>query len=240
MKRTYLAMTLLAVVAVLPATAVPRNSRQSPREALRAFNHFIGSWKGTGIPEGTREEKERGLWEETMSWGWRFKGEDAWLTVTITKGKHFVRGQLRYLPDENLYRLTLETTGKESVAFTGRLTDRRLTLDRTDPKTKEGQRLVFSLLHSNRFLYAYEVKPSDRTAFTRVYRVGATKKGVPFASADAQPECVVSGGLGTIKVSYQGKTYHVCCSGCRAEFNENPAKYVKEYEAKKAKQSKEK
>jgi YHS domain-containing protein len=35
-----------------------------------------------------------------------------------------------------------------------------------------------------------------------------------------------------------GKTYYVCCSGCRTEFNESPAKYVAEFEARKAKKSK--
>ena len=52
---------------------------------------------------------------------------------------------------------------------------------------------------------------------------------------DGKPECIVSGGAGTMAVSYMGKTYYVCCSGCRSEFNESPAKYVKEYEEKKAK-----
>ncbi len=28
-------------------------------------------------------------------------------------------------------------------------------------------------------------------------------------------------------VSYQGKSYPICCSGCRDEFNEDPEKYVK-------------
>ena len=28
-------------------------------------------------------------------------------------------------------------------------------------------------------------------------------------------------------VSYQGKSFPVCCTGCRDEFNDNPEKYVK-------------
>jgi len=28
-------------------------------------------------------------------------------------------------------------------------------------------------------------------------------------------------------------TYYVCCSGCRDAFNENPEKYIKEFNAKK-------
>ena len=34
-------------------------------------------------------------------------------------------------------------------------------------------------------------------------------------------------------VSFQGKTYYVCCSGCRDAFNEEPEKYIAEFEAKK-------
>jgi hypothetical protein len=38
----------------------------------------------------------------------------------------------------------------------------------------------------------------------------------------------------------KGKTYYVCCSGCRSEFNANPEKYIKEYEEAKAKKESEK
>src|SRR5438046_1463212 len=103
-------------------------------------------------------------------------------------------------------------------------------------KKKETQQLIVTLLHSNRFLYRYEVKPQDRPLFTKVYQVGATKEGEPFASGDGKPECVVSGGLGTIRVSYKGKDYYVCCSGCRDAFKEEPEKYIKEFEERKAKE----
>jgi hypothetical protein len=33
-------------------------------------------------------------------------------------------------------------------------------------------------------------------------------------------------------VTYNGKSYPVCCTGCRDEFNENPEKYVARAEAK--------
>jgi YHS domain-containing protein len=37
----------------------------------------------------------------------------------------------------------------------------------------------------------------------------------------------VSGGAANIAVSYKGKTYYVCCTGCKDEFNANPEKYTK-------------
>jgi hypothetical protein len=77
--------------------------------------------------------------------------------------------------------------------------------------------------------------------YTKAYRVVCTRKGVAFAATGDEPECVVSGGLGVVKVSYKGKIYWVCCSGCLAELRANPEKYIKEYEAKqKAKKEKKK
>ena len=54
------------------------------------------------------------------------------------------------------------------------------------------------------------------------------------AGGEKKPECVVTGGLGTMQVSYMGQTYYVCCTGCRDAFNENPAKIIAEYKKRKA------
>ena len=70
-------------------------------------------------------------------------------------------------------------------------------------------------------------RPKGADAFTRLYQVGATKEGEPFADEAKRPECIVSGGRGTIKVSYDGKDYDVCCSGCRDKFKGDPEKYIK-------------
>src|SRR5207302_11489181 len=114
----------------------------------------------------------------------------------------------------------LRTPAKESLTFTGALKKQVLTLDRQ--VKDETQRLVFTLLHENRFLYRYEVRPAGKTVFAKQYGVGATKDGVPFAGGDGKPQCIVSGGLGTTPVMYKGKTYFVCCSGCRDEFRASP------------------
>ena len=211
--------------------AVPR----PPKEALQPFNDLIGSWKGTGTPEGTKQQKQAGFWSETISWSWQFEKEDAWLTVAFGQGKYFKNGTLRHLPAQDAYRLTVTTVDKKSLVFDGTLKDRILTVERVDDDSKEAQRLVFRLIHNNRFLYDYETKPDGKPVFTRRYQVGATKEGVPFATGSAGPECVVTGGLGTMAVTYKGQTYYVCCSGCRDAFNDNPEKIIKEYEARKKK-----
>ena len=101
--------------------------------------------------------------------------------------------------------------------------------------TSIDQRLVVTLLHHNRYLYRWEAKPAGAGVYARKYQVGATKEGEAFADVPAGPECVVSGGLGKIPVTYKGQTYYVCCSGCADAFKDDPEKYIKEFEAKKSK-----
>ena len=207
---------------------------RSAKEALQGFHNLIGTWKGTGTPSaGTREERDRRFWIETIRWQWQFKGKDAWLSADIEKGKHFARFELRYRPKTDDFSLAATTADKQAHTFTGTLTNKRLTVDLIDPKTKETHRLVFSLLHADRHLYTSETRADGLTLFAKAYQVGATKQGVAFATVNNGPECVVSGGLGTMPVSFKGKTYYVCCSGCRDAFKEDPAKYVKEFEERK-------
>jgi hypothetical protein len=207
----------------------------SPREALQPFGDLIGTWRGTGTPSVPAGGKQD-FWSETIAWEWQFKGKDAWLTAKFDKSKNFTSGELRYVADKEEYAFTVKTLGKETHTYTGTLKERVLKLERE--KDGEIHRLVFTMLHPERHLYRYEVRPAGKVLFAKKYQVGATKEGVAFAGPDGRPECVVSGGLGTMPVTYMGKTYYVCCSGCRGEFNENPAKYVAEYEAKKAKRAK--
>lgn len=216
--------------AILLALLVPADTPKSAKEAFQPLNPLIGSWKGTGSPEGTREEKQKGFWTETVAWEWQFKAKDTWLAVTFDKGKHFTKWELRYQPDKATYQLTATTPDKKTLTFTGPLTSTKqsgqvLTLDRTEDG--ETQRLVVTLLHNNRFLYRYETKPTAATTFTKKYQVGATKEGESFADVPKGPECIVSGGKGSIAVSHNGKTYYVCCSGCRDEFKADPEKYIK-------------
>ena len=87
-----------------------------------------------------------------------------------------------------------------------------------------------------------EKRPEQQSFFTRVAEIGYQRDGTRLAVAgNSGPECVVTGGLGTIAVTHQGKTYYVCCTGCRDAFNDDPegilADYKKRKEAEKAKKN---
>jgi hypothetical protein len=229
MKLFALALSALSVFAALAADPP---GKRSPREALQPFGDLIGAWKGTGVPKkGGKGE----FWVEKLEWQWQFKKDDAWLKVTFDKSKDFVEGELHYRADKDEYEFVTRTPDKQSQSWHGTLKDKVLTLEREDDATKQKQRIILTMLHANRFLYSLDVKPANKATFARLYQVGATKEGVPFAGGDGKPECIVSGGVGTISVRYMGQTYYVCCSGCRDEFNDNPKKYVDEYNAKKNK-----
>ncbi len=217
-------------VALIVIGADPGDKPITAKEALQPFHGLIAKWKGTGFPDGTREERAKGYWVEKIDWSWLFKGDDAWLKLSIADGKHFEGGELRHLPKTDDYELTLTALDKTVVKFVGKLTAGKqkeviLVLERTTET--EIQQLTFTLLHSNRHLYQLSTKPKGAKNFARVWQVGATKEGEPFAEVNKGPECIVTGGRGTMSVSYKGKTYYVCCSGCKEEFNAEPEKYIR-------------
>jgi hypothetical protein len=224
----------LLMVAALPLWA-DDDEEPGARSALQALNDFIGTWKGSGSPE-KQQPLARETWQEDVAWSWRFKGDDAWLTLTIKNGRYFKSGELRYLPDKKQYQLTAVDKSDQKVVFRGALKDSYLTLERKDTSAGQTQRLTMNSAGDGvRFIYRYAHKAEGRTLFTKDYVVACTKEGESLAGKEKKVECPVSGGLGTMPVSYNGVTYYVCCSGCRDAFNENPAKYVKEFEAKKKK-----
>jgi hypothetical protein len=202
------------------------------KEALQALQDFIGTWNGSGTSEKDRSV----IWKEKVNWSWRFKGKDAWLVMSFPKAKYYKRGEMRYLPDSERYQLTLEDKEGKKLVFAGQLKKTKLVLERRDAESKETQQLAMNIAGGGvRMVYAYSVKPENRTLYYKRFQVDFTKEGESFGTAAKKIECVVTGGLGTMPVSYNGATYYVCCSGCRDAFYENPEKIIKEFLARKKK-----
>jgi YHS domain-containing protein len=218
---------LMLCLAALAADPV----KPTPKEALQAVQSLVGTWKATGTPEGTREERQAGFWTEVVKVEWKFAADDVCLAFAHDGGKRFKTGELRYLPATATYELTVTTTDTPAAThkYAGPLTvgkqkEQVLTLDRdTDAET---HRLVLTLLHGNRYVLRAESKPKAGSLFTKRFQVGATKEGEAFASVPKGVECIVSGGKGTMPVPYKGKTYYVCCSGCRDAFKDDPEKFI--------------
>lgn len=220
---------------LLTSMLLPADSDAEKRiEALQPLNAFVGVWNGVGGPDKPKPDAKDPVWKETIDWSWRFKGDDAWLSFSVRDGKHIESGQVRYRPATKDYGLSLVTARKQTEEYVGRHEKGYLIFERTDKTTGEVQQLTMNSAGDGvRFVYRYAVKSPGRSTFTKMYQVAASKAGESLGAGGKKNECPVTGGLGTIAVTYKGETYWVCCTGCRDAFNEEPEKYVKAAKEKK-------
>jgi YHS domain-containing protein len=197
------------------------------KKALQEVQDFIGLWN----LEGTRKVGGRTeAWKEKVSWGWKFKDGDAWMTVDFAegKGRYFKNGTLKYNIAKKRYLLALMSVDRGEQVFEGELAKGALKLESKDAKTGDVSRLTMNTLAEGiRFQMKYEKQDGGRGLFSSIYAMNGNKDGESIAGTKKKPECIVSGGAASIAVSYQGKTYYCCCTGCRDEFNANPEKYIK-------------
>jgi hypothetical protein len=228
---------LLAMLFIgLHSSAADEDDTSSAKEALKEVQDFIGEWNGTGGPDKARPSPRDPIWNEKIDWSWRFKGKDAWLTMSIARGKLFKKADLRYLPATETYQLTTVDQGGKKLVYEGKLKKDVLTLERVDPDSKETQQIRMNVAAEGvRFIYRVAHRSEGSTIWKRDYVIACTREGESLAKRETKNVCVVTGGLGTKAVSYMGETFWVCCSGCEEAFKENPAKYVAEFKAKKNK-----
>ena len=230
MRHATLAALLLFGCAVGAAEPTPKQAAAS-KEALQELGEFVGDWKGSG---STKAKGREVIWSETLNVGWKFKGDDSWLALTVADGKFMKGGELKYDPVKKVYTLALTDPDKSVTNYDGKLVKGRLVMTAKDAKTNDVSRLtLYTVSGGSRMLVKAETQPKGRGLFDDQFAVAATKEGAAFAGGGKKPECLLTGGLGTIPVTFNGKTYYVCCSGCRDEFNSDPKKYVDAFEKKK-------
>jgi ribosomal protein L24E len=104
----------------------------------------------------------------------------------------------------------------------------------------EAWRFAFNQQENNR--YVLEVSKRRGTAqFRRYDTVSTQREGTSFAINDSdygERTCIISQGLGTMSVSYKGKSYWVCCSGCKAAFEDDPETWIARAEKRAAEEKK--
>jgi hypothetical protein len=224
------ALALLGLMASSSQTAETTKEKDAAKTALQNFHEFIGAWNGNGETKGGKSE----FWKEGMNWGWKFaKDGSASLQVEFKDNKSFDKGEMKYVPDKKKYQLTIVDKDKKERVFEGEVKQKRLILTRVDDKSMDKYTIsMFSTNEGALFKLEYKVQTGGRGLDKTLYEVNSKKEGVSI-SGGKKNECIVSGGVGTMAVSFGGKTYYVCCSGCRDAFNENPKKFVDEYEKKK-------
>lgn len=208
-----------------PAAAPPKSTpaaREASKDALARFNGLIGGWRGVGMP---KRASRQGAWQENAEWSWNFKNDGVALTYAIKGGQLLTAARLDYNPEEKEYRLTATFADKSTRQYTGKFDDdaSRLVLESVPDADDDVYRMTIRQLNEKRTVVLHEKRGVQQTFYARVAEIGYTRKGTRLASSSQTgPECIVTGGAGTMQVSHQGKTYYVCCTGCRDAFNDDP------------------
>src|SRR5207245_2385976 len=160
---------------------------------------YVGGWKGAGGPAGSSKVDN---WNEKLSWGWKFKGDPA-LVLEIKNGKYYTGGVMNDLTDKNKYQLTLTDKDGKEQTLEGTLKKGYLTVERLDAKSGDTYQFKFNTAAEGlRFNYLFAKKSKGSTVYTQVYKVEAGKEGESLAGGGKEKECVVTGGKGTIEVSF--------------------------------------
>ena len=208
----------------------PTAESKEIQEALTEFNSLIGEWRGVGM---TKRNSTSGAWKESAQWVWDFDASPLGIRYEVKDGKLIEQGILSFDPKQNQFTLAVVSPDETERQYVGQLDEKKLVLETTTGEEEEGYRLTITLLNEKRTLVLHEKRRAGQTFYSRVAEVGYTREGTRLADPGAgEPECLVTGGYGSMKVMFEGETYYVCCTGCLQAFQEDPAGVVAEYKKK--------
>jgi len=236
--------------AAAPKT-VKKTSAESRRDLLAAMKPvqvMLGGWNGT-------TQKVVGDFKalDKPQWVWDFQTnrDQPAMVMTSEKSPYFREARLTYLTDKELFQLTSTDPEGKTRTYQGKFSEPveefegddqkmhvryALNLEQIDAETARDQwQITFNQQHNHRYLVELAKKRGSR--FLKFDTVATQREGTSFAKNDSDygdRECIISGGLGTMQVSYNGKSYWVCCTGCQAAFNDDPESWLAEFAKKKA------
>lgn len=220
----------------------PEKQLDDVKKALKPIQVVLGPWHA--IIDKSKEYEDL-----QWVWDWRTdRAQPALAMATKEDGAYFKTMRLTYLVEEEKFQMTVaDKEGKQRVlqgTFTEEPTDKpgedkkqtpqrtfKLLLTETGD-AKDRWQIVMNQQENNRYLL--ELSRLRGKNFVRFDTVASQREGTSFALNDSdfkEKTCVISQGLGTIQVSHKGKSYWVCCSGCKAAFEEDPDKWIAKFEA---------
>jgi hypothetical protein len=198
--------------------------------ALQPFEALIGQWKGTAIPTANRLKG----WRETHDWAWRFKsGKPVGVSLALTGNKTLRQGLITAGTKPGTYVLEAESASGSAIRYDGSIDEsgRGFVFEnRRADKDAEAERLVVRVLANGlRYTLWQEQKASTDTVWNRSVDVNVGRAGENFATGgdtEKLPKCIVTGGAAALAVSLNGRSFPVCCTGCRDEVLADPEKYL--------------
>ena len=220
----------------------PEQQIQAIIAQLKPLQVLLGQWRGT-----TRREYENFKAVDTHEWVWdlRTRPDRPALTIKSDKSPYLKSGSLSWDPALDTFTLATADASGVTRQFTGEFSEPvheivgsddklhrvfRLEFTETESQSSGDERwqLAFAQQENNRYLLEVS-KRRGSAQFTRFDTVSTQREGTSFAVSDsgyAEKTCIISEGLGTTELTYKGRSYWVCCTGCKAAFEEDPEKWI--------------
>ena len=215
------------------ADSADSQNRAAIQEALAELNPLVGGWRGVGQPV---RNSNKGSWSESAEWVWEIRKDHVGVRYNVKDGKHLATALVSWDPQKKEFSLTATLPDKSERAYTGKSSGNKTTFESQPDANGDVHQIVLTQLNEKRTLVLFQIRPQDQKQFTRVAEVGYTREGTKLADEGAGgPECIVTGGKGTMSTVYKGKTYWFCCTGCRDAFLDDPDAIIAQAEAKAAK-----
>jgi YHS domain-containing protein len=212
----------------------PAGARRKDQDALKTYGGLVGEWKGTGQ---VQRASRKGAWIESATWAWKLSPNAAALEMKVKDGKYLKSAVLKPAGEPSSYILDATLSDGSARRFSGKAGDRNVLALSAEGEGEGLRRITLTPLHDTRLLVLLEAQSPGAAVYQKLGEVGYTRQGVAFAAGDSYPVCIVTEGRGTIQVKYQGKTYWVCCSGCKDLFDDDPAAVIADAERKAKKNS---
>ncbi len=220
------AVLLVATAVAAAGDSLPPSAATAP---LKPLQEFIGVWKGVGQVE---RGSNRGAWIEQADWHWKFADGGAAIVFAAPESKHLVEGRISKAEGARQFSLTAKLpTGQ--AHYSGTLDVDGALVFAADPPAADAPKRISIRLRAEGARMVVLLERGVGDGFARIAEIGYTRVGSDFGKGSNGPECIVTGGAGTIPVAYKGTTYYVCCSGCKELFEAEPEKILAEYRERK-------
>ncbi len=208
-----------------PGQAV--SETQDDIRALKRFTVMAGTWRGVGqVQRGS----SNGSWVEKGNCAWMFQNGQGSLTMNSDSMRLFRSLQLKArstpsdLPDQLQMIVTWPDEKTNVLVRSDEQSNEQVSVFVSMPDQTPGYRCIVRQISEIRMAILLEQRTTATGSFRRMAEVGYTREGEKLANANSgERQCVVTGGLGRIAVVWEGRTWYVCCDGCRQVFEDDPA-----------------
>jgi len=204
--------------------------REKVVAGLSPLSFLVGDWKGVAQP---KRGSNSGAWSEKAHVIWHFDDKIPCLLLNLEPGEKSTR--IFFAAASETGRPIIELFQPEKTSIVLEMTEPKKSLV-SNPAAQDHwifesvaepgkPRLRFTVRKINdiRMTMLFEESPNAAAAYRRQYEIGMTREGERLANGNTgERQCIVTGGLGTISVTHAGKTYYVCCEGCKQAFGSDP------------------